>query len=75
MGSSLAREAVKLRIAPAVRFPPVGFDKPSILQSMQSWIQRTAWHLHNVAGDLLQPLRNGVAMDRLNGDNFQDEKV
>ena len=42
---------------------------------MQSGIQGTARHLHNIAGNLLQPLRDGITMHRLNGDDFQDEQV
>jgi hypothetical protein len=75
MGSPLFCQAVKLGVTPAVRLLPIGFDEPSIFQSMQGGVQGTARHLDNVAGDLLQPLRDGITMHRLDGDDFQNEKI
>jgi hypothetical protein len=42
---------------------------------MQRGIERAAWYLYDFAGDLLQPLRNGVAMHRLDGNDLQDQEI
>jgi hypothetical protein len=68
-------EAVKLGIAPAFRFLPIRFDETSVFQAVQSGVERPARHLNNFTRDLLQPLGDGVAMHRLNGDDFQNQEI
>jgi hypothetical protein len=68
-------QAVELRITPIVRLFPFGFDEAPIFQSMQSGIEGTSWNLNDLAGNLLQPLGNRIAMRRLDGDDFQEEEI
>jgi hypothetical protein len=42
---------------------------------MQSGIEGTSRNLNDLAGNLLQPLCNGITMRRLDGDDFQEEEV
>ena len=42
---------------------------------MQGRIEGTARYLDDFAGNLLQPLGDGVTVHRLHGNDFQDEEV
>ena len=42
---------------------------------MQCRIERALLHLQDVAGNLLKPLRDGVAVNRPESDDFEDEDV
>src|SRR5215469_18433348 len=46
-----------------------------LLESMQRWIERSLIDLQHLPGHLPDPLRNGPAVDRLERNRLQDQKV
>jgi pimeloyl-ACP methyl ester carboxylesterase len=50
-------------------------DPPRHLELVQRGVQRTVADLQDLAGDLLQALADGPAVERLEGENLQDQEV
>src|SRR5213592_3376249 len=69
------RQLVILGAPVVLRSPPFGLDPTSPLQSMQGGIERTLLDAQNVAGDLLNALRNAPAVLRFEGQGLEDQQV
>src|SRR5258708_9261610 len=54
---------------------PFGCNPALLLQLVQSRVERSVAHLQHVAGYLLQPLTDGEAVQRLKGQDFQQQHV
>src|ERR1019366_9297589 len=69
------REAVELRLAPGLGLAPLGPQPAAFFEAMQRWIQRALLHLQHVLRDLLQPLSDGVAVDRPQRGDLEDQQI
>src|SRR5262245_43899982 len=70
-----ARQRIEARVAAGVGRRPRRAEPAALLEAMQRRIERPLLHLHDVAGHLLQPPRDRVAVDRTERDDFQDQHV
>src|SRR5262249_21799870 len=68
-------EQIKLRVAAGCGRPPFRAEPPALFESMQRRIQRALSDLKGVAGNLVQPLGDRVAMQRTEGYDLQDQQV
>ena len=71
----LGGEAIELRFATGVRHLPVGGQQPAVFEPVQRRIERALRHLHDVARDQLQALRDRVAVNGTGGDDVKDQQV
>src|SRR5262249_9319965 len=55
--------------------PPLGRDPSFLLQLVECRVQRSVADLQYFAGHLLQPLADGPAVKRLQGQNLQNQQV
>src|SRR5215471_14159940 len=69
------RERIEARVAAGVGRRPRRAKPAALLETMQRRVERSLLYLHDVAGHLLQPPRDGVAVDRTERDDFQDQHV
>src|SRR6185295_7592754 len=70
-----ARQRVKLRLPPGLRGLPLRLQPLLLLQPVQRGIERTLVHLNHGLRNLLQPLRDAVAVRRFQRENLQDQHV
>jgi hypothetical protein len=75
LGSPLGGQAIKLSLAAGFRFSPFGSQKIPVLHPMQRRVQGALLYLQNVMGDLLDSLRDRVAMYRSEGNDLQNQHV
>jgi hypothetical protein len=54
---------------------PFGRDPAFLLEFVKSGIERTVADLEDVAGDLREALADGPAVERFEGEDFEDEEV
>jgi len=52
-----------------------GVDPTLLLETVEGWVERALLDEEDVAGGLLDAFGNGPAVDRLEGDGFEDEEV
>src|SRR5688572_31195100 len=71
----LARQPIKLCLAPGVAHLPFGGKQLAVLEAMQGRIERALCDLDHVAGNLLEALSDGVPMQRDGGQDLQDQEV
>jgi hypothetical protein len=72
---SFRGKAVEFRLATRFRFLPLRREQSFVFEPVQRGIQRALLHLQRVPGDLLNALCNGIAMNRANTGDFQDQQV
>jgi len=72
---ALRRKMVKLGFAAGLCILPLSGEESPVLQAVQRRIERALLDLQNVTGDLLDSLRDGVAVNRAQQDHFQDQQV
>src|SRR5262249_21472607 len=75
LGPAFRGEAIELGFPAGVRHLPVGGQEPAVFESVQSGIEGALRHLHDVARDLLQTLRNAVAVNGSGCDDLQNQQV
>src|SRR5215471_13289725 len=68
-------QLVELRLPPGFRRRPLRSEPSALLETMEGRIERALLDLQHVAGDLLEPLGDGVAMDRSETHHFQDQQI
>jgi hypothetical protein len=68
-------ERIEAGLASSVGRGPFSCEPAALFEAMERGIERALLDLQDVAGHLLQALRDGVAVDRAEGDDFQDEDV
>src|SRR5438046_8260766 len=73
--AALARQLVELRFPARGRIPPFRFQPIALLKAVKRWIQRTLRDLKEIFGNLLNALRNGVAVDGTCSHHFEDQHV
>ncbi len=69
------REPVVLGPPAQLRDSPFGFDPALMLEAMERRVERALVDLQDILRDLLDPLRNRPAMERLGLQRAQDEQV
>jgi len=72
---ALPRQAVELGVATGLRRPPLGPKPAAVLEPVQRGVQRALLHLEGVFGDLLQTLPDGVAVERSERNDLQQQQV
>ena len=72
---ALFRQPVELCFAPGGCLLPLGSQPSAILQAVKSGVERPLLELKEVARDLLDPLRDRVAMNRPQCDDLEDQHV
>ena len=75
VGAPSAGETVELRFSARVADPPFGRKKLAILQPVKGWLERSLRDSDDVTRDLLQALGDGVAMQRAEGQHFENQKI
>jgi hypothetical protein len=73
--AALPRQPVELRLAATLGHLPFGREDLAILQPVQRRIERPLRHLDDIARDLLEPLRDRVAVQRTQREDFQNQEV
>src|ERR1700730_14441229 len=74
--AACARQRVILRLAVVVRQAPLRIDPSALFEPEQGWIKGALIELHQVLGNLLNALRDPVAMQRTDGlQRFQHDQV
>ena len=68
--AAFSRQPIELRFAPSLGFLPLRRQEPAIFQPVKCRVERTFRYLDHTTGYLFQPLRDGVSVDRLNGNGF-----
>jgi hypothetical protein len=72
---SFAGKGVKLGFTPRVRVFPLGVEPAAFFQTVQGGIERALENLKEIAGDLLNALRDGLAVNGAGGGDFKDEHI
>jgi len=70
-----AGEGIVFGAAVVFGFAPCGFDPGLLFETVKSGIERALIDLEDVVGDLADALGDGPAVERLEGDGFEDEEV
>ena len=70
-----AGQRVELRLAAGFRLFPFGLQPPLLFQPVERRIERSLVDLDHRAGDLLQPLRDAVAVRGLEREDLQNQHV
>src|SRR5262249_101451 len=73
--SPCPRQRVDLYFPPAVCLLPLGLQPSAVFQPVHRRIQRPFRNLKEILRDLLQPLRNGVSVDRAQSHDCQDQHI
>jgi len=68
-------ELIELGPAVIVREPPLGLDPFAGLEAVQRWVQRPFADLEDVAGELLDPAGDGIAMRRPPAQRLEDQEI
>src|SRR5258708_37620385 len=66
---------VEFRATTEVASLPFGCDPAALLQFVQRWVERPVANLQHVTRNLFQPLADGPAMQGLEAQNLQNQKV
>src|SRR5688500_18654817 len=72
---ALDGQTVELRASIVRRELPLGLDPAALLQAMERWVKRTFADLEDLARQLLDPPRDGVAVGRSPAQRLEDEQV
>jgi hypothetical protein len=72
---ALSSKPVELRLAPCVGYLPVRGEVAAVLEAVQCRVERPLLHLNDLSRHLLQPLRDRVAVQRSEGNDFEDQQV
>ena len=75
MRATFSGEPIELCLPAGIRQLPVSDEIASVFETMQGRIERALGHLYNVARDLLEPLRDRVAVTRTKRDDFQNQEI
>ena len=70
-----ARQHVELRVASGIGLPPFRLQPPFLFEPVQGGVQRALVDLHDLTRDLLQPLRDRIAVRGLERQHLQDQHV
>ena len=70
-----AGQLVKLRFAPAVGALPVGRQPAALFEPVQRRVERSLRHLDDLPRHLVEPLRDGLSMNRAQRHDFEDEQI
>lgn len=73
--SAFWRQPIELRFTSSVGLFPIGSEEAAVFQAMHRGVERTFRNLNDAARYLLEPLSDGVSMDRLNSDGLQNQKI
>ena len=73
--SARFRQRVELRLSPGFAVFPLRIEPAAIFQPVQCGVERTLMDLEKILGDLLEALRDAVAVPRAERKNLQDEEV
>src|SRR5215510_11555931 len=73
--SAGSRQRIKLGLATRFQLTPLRFQPTFLLQAMKSRIQRALIDSHGLSRNLPQPLRDAVAMRRLQRQNLKNQHV
>lgn len=68
-----AREPVELRLPPRLRFPPVGCNPALLFKPIERRVERSLLYLERLLRDLLNALRDGPPVLRLEGQGLEDQ--
>ena len=68
-------QRIEPRITPRVGRRPFGAQPIPFLETVQRRIEGALLHLQDVLGDLLDPLRDGVAVDRAERNDLEDQDI
>src|SRR5579859_671627 len=66
-------ELVKLGAAVLFGCSPVRFEQAAQFKAMEGWVERSFFHLEQLLRGLMNPLRDGVAMQWTTGESLEDE--
>src|SRR4051812_24544660 len=69
------RQVVELGVAPGLARLPLGLQPPARLEAMERRVQRALLNLQHVLRHLLQALGDGVAVQRPERDDLQNQKI
>ena len=69
------RERIELGAAIVFAGLPLGGDPALLFEFVKGGIERAVADLENVAGDLLEALADGPAVERFEGEDFEEEKI
>src|SRR5579864_6194901 len=75
MCSTFCREFIEFSFTASFRRLPFGGEQLFVFESMKSGIERSLLDLQSLARNLLNSLRDGVAMDGAERSNPQDEEI
>src|SRR5580704_4024588 len=75
MGSPLGGELIELGFPASLRRLPVRGEKLLVLKPMKSGIERSLLDLQSLPRHLLNPLRDGVAMNGAKRNHPHDEEI
>src|SRR5262245_40911497 len=73
--SAGSRQRIKLGLAARLRLTPLRFQPTFLFEAVKGRIQRALIDLHGLSRNLPQPLRDGVAMRRLQRQNLKNQHV
>ena len=73
--AAFACKPVKFRLASGFGLFPIRSEQPAIFQTMQRRVKRALRYLHNIARNLLKPLRDGIAVNRAKSNDFENQKI
>ncbi len=74
-GAALLRQPVELRLPAGVGNLPFGRQQLPVLEPVQRRIERALLDLDDLAGDLLQPLRDCVTVQRPERHDFENQQI
>src|SRR5579859_1408715 len=75
LSAALSGKRIKFCLAAGFRFAPIGSEPAAVFQAVKRGIERALGDLEEVLGDLLDALGDGVAMNRTQRDDLEDEHV
>src|SRR5262249_19061659 len=68
-------EGIELGFASGFRFLPLGLKPAFLLKAVKRGIKRALIDLYDRSGNLLQPLRDSIAVGRREGKDLEDQHV
>src|SRR6266498_364466 len=75
LSPSGTRQGVELGLTPCFRLLPLGLQPSLLFQSVEGGIKRTLIDLNDGFRNLLEPLRDAVAVRRLQGKDLENQHV
>jgi len=75
LAASFASDGVEFGVAAALGGLPFCLEPAAVLQAIERRVERSLPDLKRIFGDLTEALDNGVAVDRFEGGDFENEHV